>query len=128
MLTGSCLCGRVRYEVTGPLGPIANCHCTQCRKASGASFATNASVGASTFRFVTGGDLVGRFESSPGQYRCFCTRCGSPLVKRYDAKPDEVRIRLGTFESDPGTRPVMHVFVGSKAPWTVIDDDLTQRA
>ena len=126
MLTGSCLCGRIRYEVTGPLGPMANCHCTQCRKASGASFATNASVAASDFRFVAGEDLVGRFESSPGQHRCFCTQCGSPLVKRYDAKPEEVRIRLGTLDSDPGAKPVMHVFVGSKAPWTVIDDDLRQ--
>ena len=78
MLAGSCLCGSVRYEVDGELGPSVHCHCGQCRKASGASFATNASVAADDFRFVDGESLVGRFESSPGQFRCFCTRCGSP--------------------------------------------------
>ena len=112
------------YEIAGKLGPSVHCHCRQCRKASGASFATNASVSASDFRFVEGEALVGRFESSPGQLRCFCTRCGSPLIKRIDAKPDEVRLRLGTLDSDPETTPAAHIFVRSRAPWTVLADDL----
>lgn len=127
MLEGSCLCGGVRYRVDGKLGPSVHCHCGQCRKASGASFTTNASVAAADFRFVEGESLVGRFESSPGQFRCFCTRCGSPLVKRNEAKPDEVRIRLGTLDSDPETTPAAHIFVSFKAPWTRITDDLPQR-
>jgi hypothetical protein len=127
MLKGSCLCGGVRYEIAGTLGPSVHCHCSQCRKASGASFATNASTPSGAFRFVAGESLVGRWESSPGQYRCFCTRCGSPLIKRIDAKPDEIRVRLGTLDSDPETTPAAHIFVGSKAPWTIITDDLPQR-
>ncbi len=127
MLTGSCLCGGVQYEIVGKLGPSIHCHCGQCRKASGASFTTNASVPASEFRFVAGEALVGRWESSPGQFRCFCTRCGSPLIKLIDAKPEEVRLRLGTLDSDPETTPAAHIFVSSKAPWTVIADDLPQR-
>lgn len=127
MLTGSCLCGGVRYEIRGKLGPSVHCHCGQCRKASGASFATNASARADEFRFVEGESLVGRWESSPGQFRHFCTRCGSPLIKRIDSKPEEVRLRLGTLDADPETRPAAHIFVGSKAPWTVIRDDLPQR-
>jgi len=127
MLEGSCLCGGVRYEVSGKLGPSVNCHCVQCRKASGASFATNASVRASAFRFVEGESLVSRWESSPGQFRCFCRRCGSPLIKRIDAKPEEIRLRLGTLDSDPETTPAAHIFVRFKAPWTAIKDDLPQR-
>ena len=126
MLQGSCLCGGVRYEIRGEVGPSLHCHCTQCRKASGASFTTNASVAADDFQFVEGESLVGQFESSPGQFRCFCTRCGSPLIKRIEAKPDEVRLRLGTLDADPGTRPAAHIFVGFKAPWTSITDDLPQ--
>ncbi len=127
MLLGSCLCGGVRYEISGKLGPSIYCHCGQCRKASGASFTTNASVSASDFRFVEGESLVGKFESSPGQFRCFCTRCGSPLIKRIAEKPEEIRLRLGTLDSDPETNPAAHIFVSFKAPWTAITDGLPQR-
>jgi hypothetical protein len=98
----------------------------QCRKGSGASFATNASVAAEEFRFVEGESLLGQFESSPGQFRCFCTRCGSPLIKRIEAKPETLRLRLGTLDSDPETTPAAHIFLRSRAPWTVITDDLPQ--
>lgn len=126
MLRGSCLCGGVRYAVSGTLGPAVYCHCGQCRKASGSSFATNASVAREGFRFVAGEELVGSYESSPGRLRCFCRRCGSPLVKRDAARPDELRVRLGTLDDDPGIPVAAHIFVGSRAPWTEIGDDLPQ--
>jgi len=128
MLQGSCLCGSIRYEITGELGPIIYCYCSQCRKASGSSCATNATVAAEEFRFVAGADLVGEFESSPDTFRCFCTRCGSPLVKRYKDNPEQIRLRLGTLESDPEAEVTAHIFVGSKASWTRITDDLPQHA
>jgi hypothetical protein len=126
MLEGSCLCGGVRYEISGKLSPAVHCHCTQCRKASGASFASNASVARDEFRFSSGEALVRAFESSPGQFRCFCSRCGSPLIKRNAAKPDEIRLRLGTLDIDPEIDVVAHIFVRSKAPWTNIADELPQ--
>lgn len=126
MLTGSCLCGGVRYEIAGRLGPSVHCHCGECRKASGASFTTNAGVATADFRFVQGEDLVGSWESSPGQLRCFCTRCGSPLIKRIEANPSELRLRLGTLDGDPETQPAAHIFVGEKAPWVTITDSLPQ--
>ena len=125
MLQGSCLCGAIRYEVSGAIGPLVYCHCSMCRKASGSSFATNAPVDAAGFRFTAGEDRLGRYESSPGEFRCFCTRCGSQLVKTY-AKTSEVRIRMGTLEGDPGIGPIGHVMVGSKAPWTRLADGLPQ--
>jgi hypothetical protein len=126
MIQGSCLCGGVRYEISAELSPAIHCHCVQCRKASGASFTTNASLPADAFRFLSGESLVGEFESSPGQFRRFCTRCGSPLVKRYADKPDLLRLRLGTLDTDPGVAVAAHIFVRSKAPWIQIAGDIPQ--
>jgi hypothetical protein len=58
MLKGHCLCGSVRYEIEGRLGPIVYCHCSMCRRASGSVGATNASVRAEEFRIVSGAELV----------------------------------------------------------------------
>lgn len=125
-LTGSCLCGGVEYEAEGPLLAMARCHCTQCRKASGAEFATNASVDASTFRVLRGEELLKYFEWSAGNRRYFCGRCGSPLFKRHDSRPNEVRLRLGTLDSEIADRPFGHVFVREKPAWSEIADDLPQ--
>jgi hypothetical protein len=123
-LRGSCLCGGVRYQAEGPLRTMARCHCSQCRKASGAEFATNASVAAASFRVLEGEALLGAFESSPGQQRVFCTRCGSPLFKRNAAKPDEVRLRLGCLDTEVDERPAFHVYVASAPRWSEVTDTL----
>ncbi len=124
MLTGSCLCGGVRYTIEGELGPVALCHCGMCRKASGTAFATNASVARRGFRLVRGATLVRRYESSPGKWRTFCQVCGSPLFSETDEMPDHVRIRLGLLDGDPGVRPAYHYAVDFKAPWWQIADAL----
>jgi len=117
MLTGGCLCGGVRFEIDGALGPVIHCHCSQCRRATGTAFATNASVRASAFRLRAGAELVREYESSPGKLRAFCGRCGSPLYARMEAWPALRRIRLGALDGDPGRRPEAHVHVASKAVW-----------
>lgn len=124
MLHGSCLCGGIRYEVDAPLEKVAHCHCGQCRKASGASFATNASLPATAFRIVEGEELLASWASSPGVHRHFCGRCGSPIIKRSDATPDAVRLRMGTLDDDPGVKPFRHIMVSWKAPWVEISDGL----
>jgi len=93
---------------------MARCHCVQCRKASGAEFATNGSVAKQHFRLLSGEELLGRFESSAGQFRVFCSRCGSPLFKENGNRPSEVRLRLGCLDSDLDQTPLFHVFVGEK--------------
>jgi hypothetical protein len=124
MLTGRCLCGDVRYEISAPLGPVIYCHCSQCRRASGSAFATNASVAAKSFRITSGKDRLVEYESSPGKLRRFCGRCGSPVSSRMRDVPEIVRVRLGLLDGDPGDRPVAHLHAGSKAPWFEITDDL----
>jgi hypothetical protein len=105
---------------------MARCHCVQCRKASGAEFATNGSVPTENFRVVAGEELLGRYESSPGQHRVFCSRCGSPLFKEDRARPYQVRLRLGCLDTDVDQTPLMHVFVSEKPAWSEITDAVPQ--
>lgn len=126
MYEGSCLCGTIRYEISGPIGPFGHCHCTSCRKASGTAFATNAPVERSAFRLVDAAGALREFESSPGKFRVFCSQCGSPIYAYLKAAPDVVRIRLGTLDTPFHELPRAHTFVGEKADWHRILDALPQ--
>jgi hypothetical protein len=126
MYVGGCLCGAVRFEIDGPIHNIVYCHCSQCRRAQGSAFATNGIVKAGDFRIVTGADLLTGYESSPGQKKYFCSICGSPILSKSGVRPEQVRVRLGTIESDIKERPMAHIFVTSKADWEQITDDLPQ--
>ena len=126
MLEGGCLCGGVRFRVTGRLGPAGYCHCKMCQRASGSAFAANAPARTRYFEITSGADLVTEYESSPGKFRAFCSRCGSPIYSRRDDEPELRRIRLGTLDSDPERRPLGHVWVSAKAPWHTIHDSLPQ--
>lgn len=123
---GGCLCGAVRYEIQGALAAIQVCHCGQCRKAQGTAFATNIPVYAERLRFVAGRDGIREFESSPGKLRAFCTNCGSPIYSRRVDTPETLRIRAGTLDGPVEARPLAHFYVGSKADWWLIGDDLPQ--
>lgn len=124
VIKGSCLCGTVRYEVTGPVEVVGHCHCSICRKSHGAAFATWMIINSDQFRWTSGVESVAEYESSPGRERCFCKRCGSPLAASHAGQVTEVV--LGTADGDPGVRPREHIFVGSKAPWYEITDSLPQ--
>ena len=126
-LTGGCLCGRVQYRIDGgaaAFGPVANCHCSMCRKAQGSAFGTNADVASANFHLLHGKDCIAEYESSPGKFRCFCRSCGSPLYSRRTERPGIVRVRFGTLNDDPGVRPSFHFAVDSKAPWWDLHDEL----
>ncbi len=126
MLTGGCLCGAVRFEISGRIGPVVYCHCSMCRRSSGSAFAANASVKSASFRVLQGDEVIAEYRSSEDFFRAFCSRCGSPLYGRSPSAPQIRRIRLGALDSDPGVRCVGHVWVGSKAPWHEITDNIGQ--
>ena len=126
MLTGSCLCGGVKYEIYGAIEKITNCHCSLCRKMSGSAFSSGATIAAASFRLVAGKELIKAWESSPGYFREFCGQCGSPILKRKAKDPENLRLRAGTLDSDPGLSPAQHLHVNSKAPWVEISDGLPQ--
>lgn len=127
-LTGGCLCGAVRFEIDGALRHITHCHCSMCRKAHGAAFATYARLGRRRFRLVSGGDALRRFVSSEHVTREFCGRCGSPLFWSSDEEPDVVGVALGTVDGDPGGRPEAHIHERDRACWVDIADTLPRFA
>lgn len=120
---GSCLCGQVRYLVAGPIEDVSHCHCSMCRKAHGAAFATYANVPAAAHRFVQGGERLRVFNSSGHTERVFCSVCGSPMLWRNPVEfPGIASFPLGSLDT-PFRPPVeRHIFVGSKAVWHQIGD------
>ena len=126
MLRGSCLCGGIKYQISGRLAGAMNCHCLMCRKAQGSAFRSRASVKSAEFELVRGEELITFYESSPGNYRGFCRVCGSPILSKFDADPKYFGLPLGALDDDPGIEPKLHVHVASKAPWFTITDDLPQ--
>jgi len=126
MISGSCLCGQIRYQIAGELRQALHCHCSMCRKATGAAFRTRAAVRADEFQWTAGSELVTRYASSPSDLRTFCSVCGATLITEFPSDSEWIAVALGTLDVDPSIRPNMHVFVGSKAPWFAIADDLPQ--
>jgi len=126
MYKGGCLCGAVIFEISGNINNIVYCHCSLCRKAQGSAYATNGNVKLGDFKFISGENNLTAYESPPSQTKFFCKTCGSPIMSRNTAKPDNIRVRLGTIESKINERPGSHIFVTSKANWDVITDDLPQ--
>ena len=116
MLTGSCYCGKVRYESAGKILIFANCHCPDCRKFSGSAFSSVLAVEESVFKVVAGADNLIHFNSSPGKSRSFCQTCGCPLFSRAEQRPGMVLIRAGSLDVDPRLKPQSHIWVSMKAP------------
>ncbi|MEL7129844.1 MAG: GFA family protein [Pseudomonadota bacterium] len=116
MISGSCLCGTVRYEADGPISPIVHCHCETCRKTHGSAFSSVATVPKTGFRWLSGREERRSFESSPGKLRYFCGICGSHIVaERPEA--DVMLLRIGCVDGDPGTRPAAHIWRSDAACW-----------
>ncbi|MCR9278055.1 MAG: GFA family protein [Pseudomonadaceae bacterium] len=122
-LRGSCLCGGIEVQVRGEIGQLDYCHCSQCRKASGTAFASNAPI--TTDRLaITGSHLVKEFAASDGKWRAFCGTCGSPIYSRRASRPNEVRLRVGLLDDAIAPSQRQHIWADSRANWHEIDDSL----
>jgi hypothetical protein len=116
--TGSCLCGKVTYQISGPPAVFQYCHCSRCRKFTGSAFGANLIVPPEGFRWLSGEDLVGRFALEGARHfaTSFCRSCGSSLPWLTQSGRAVV-VPAGTLDSDPGVRPQQNVFFGSRARW-----------
>jgi hypothetical protein len=123
-MRGSCLCRAVTYETAGLVGPIVHCHCGTCRKAHAAAFTTTARVDRSGFRWLSGQDALGAYESTPGKLRHFCTRCGTQLISEWKAQP-QVIVRIATLDEDPSSRPSAHIWLSHEIAWLEYGPELT---
>ncbi|MDH1010799.1 GFA family protein [Pseudomonas nicosulfuronedens] len=124
MHTGGCLCGAVRYEISGELAPIQVCHCGQCRKAQGGPFATNLPVDRVAFRLLSGESELAEYRATPEKKRVFCRTCGSPIYSARDALPETLRVRAGTLDEPVRTKLEAHYYVDSRATWWPLEDNL----
>ena len=124
VLAGKCECGAVRYQVADAFRYAANCHCSRCRAATGSAFKPFAGIERGKLEVTEGQDLllvVGEQNSNDTR----CGTCGSLLfsVVRDGAY---VHVAMGSLVDAPAIRPASHIYVGSKAPWFEITDDLPQ--
>ena len=122
---GSCLCGGVRFEVTGPLRPVVACHCGQCRKTSGHYVAATSAL-RDHIRFAADATLRW-FRSSTTARRGFCATCGSSLFWALDDGP-RLSISAGVLDGATGLSTVGHIFCADKGDYYDIEDDLPQLA
>jgi hypothetical protein len=125
MLAGSCLCGAVRYAVADAFRYAANCHCSNCRRATGSAFKPFAGIEREQLAVTAGQDCMMRFGDGADAHDAHCRQCGSLL---YSVVRDGayVHVAMGSLLEAPSIRPSAHIFVGSKAPWFSIADDLPQ--
>ena len=129
-LSGGCQCGTVRNSIHAPPQSLYHCHCQMCRKIHGAMFATFAVVPVAALVIEQGADQPTTFESSPGNLRKFCGRCGCQLFCPDASRSDVISFTPTTL--DGGAHPghaagiERHIYVGSKVPWYDIDSRLPQ--
>ena len=126
-LTGGCLCGAVRFEVTEPLVSSGYCHCTRCQRRTGTAASPGARIAPGSLRVLAGEEHIRAYEPEDGFAKVFCAACGSSLWSRSQEDPDVYSIRLGAFDGDPGIRPTYRQFVAYAALWEPIPDDGLER-
>lgn len=124
MIKGSCLCGNVRYEITGKVGPIVHCHCQTCRKAHGSAFSSVAAVDDCDFLLV-GHGVLKSFESSEGKQRFFCQDCGTQIYAKRE-NTAHIILRLGSLDDDPESAEKCHIWVSDKASWYSLNAQLPE--
>ena len=126
---GSCLCGAVRFRVSGPVLAFQYCYCSRCRKTSGTAHAANIFVRSDALAWITGEEQVRRWDMPEAKYysRCFCDVCGSALPWLSRTGKAWI-VPAGSLDEDPGWRPAMSIFWDSRAPWYESVDDLPQHA
>ena len=122
-LTGGCLCGGVRFEVTEAPLHASYCHCTRCQRRTGTGASAQARIAPGSLRIVQGAELVRSYHPPDGAWKEFCSECGSALWSRAPDDPDVMGVRLGAFDGDPGIRPQWRQFVDYAAVWDPIPDD-----
>ena len=123
---GGCLCGHVRYEVDGPVGPASYCHCEDCRRCTGSAFNVGVRVERAALRIVAGAPkgFTKRADSGNELTRHFCPECGSPIYTSAPKHPAHVFVKAGTFDDPTVVTPVREAWTTSAVGWRRIPPGL----
>jgi hypothetical protein len=124
LLTGKCYCGAVQYAVPDAFRYALICHCSNCRRTTGSAFKPFAGIERGKFSVTRGADGLLIYGGDKA-HDAHCGKCGS-LLYSVVREAAWVHVTMGTLVDPPSIRPSAHIFVGSKAPWDTITDDLPQ--
>jgi hypothetical protein len=127
-LSGSCLCGSVRFEIEAPFEHFLYCHCSRCRKATGTAHAANIVVAPERFRWTAGEDQVARYDLPTARSfaTAFCKHCGAPMPHPTRSRT-RVIVPAGSLDDVTEARPSVHAYWGSRTAWFEDDPDLPKR-
>lgn len=127
-LTGSCLCGAIRFTVSAPVSELRACHCRDCQKTSGTAGSVNAVLPASAFKITQGTPKRYDAKAASGRtlHRYFCAGCGSPIYSQRQTNPDLVVVRAGTFDNAEGMKIATNIWTSTARPWAHIDPQSQQ--
>jgi len=125
-LTGSCLCGQVRYELKGESNRFYHCHCQRCRKATGTGHASNIMVKIENFSWLNGEALLKRYNVPEAErfHNLFCSECGSSMPREVPELGMTI-IPAGSLDSEPEMKPHARIFCGSRSEWSCSGDEIT---
>ena len=128
-LTGSCLCGTVKFEIKPPLAGFRYCHCSRCRKASGSAHAANIFLPKAQLTWLAGESAVTRYKHAGTERFAvwFCSKCGTRVPHEIPVRGD-VLVPAGVLDADPGKRPEMNIFWNSKSQWYVEPHEVPKHA
>ena len=121
-ILGGCLCGSIRYRLGAESLRTAHCHCSQCRRASGAAFLTRVAFPADSFAFFQGEPAI--YRASAKAERTFCPNCGTPLTFRHTESTPQIDVTAGSLEDAQAVRPVHHIWDSARLGWLNMDDGL----
>lgn len=121
-LQGGCACGELRYEAGGALADPGFCHCTLCRRTSGAPVLAYGSAARSEFRWIQGAPQ--RHRSSSRATRTFCGACGTHLTMEMDHAADVIDVTLGSLDDPSRVAPAFHIWTEQQLPWLQVADGL----
>lgn len=115
-MRGSCLCGEIIFEINDPLPAMYQCHCSLCRKQTGATSSTAMAVETHQLQWVSGQQLISTYNRASGFRSCFCSQCGSPVPNQI-GNSKFTWVPAGLFDTTEGLQASAHLFLGSRAAW-----------
>src|SRR5207245_8566880 len=125
-ITGGCFCGAIRYRVSARTRDVSHCHCTICRRTTGAPFVTWATFPAAALVFTAG--TPAELRATPRALRQLCAACGTALTFRETARPGSVDVTVGSMDRPDGVVPAAHIWTASQLAWLRLGDDLPRHA
>jgi len=118
-MTGSCLCGAVKYSTSSDFEMVGNCHCNTCKKITGSAFEAFAVIARENFILLAGEDSLVEYKISPKVKKHFCGNCGTPVFNQHRLAPGKLIVHVGTLDDPTCVEPAFNLHCKSMLPWVM---------